>query len=164
MFQLVIAFLSTAAVSLILYYLVHKQYGTEFLNENDEEAVLDKKIKDDDWSPQNVLMSKWMSFGGGFYGVVAVLTYLVVEFREVVDFFTSQGSLLETVTSLGISDLVNLFVNSIMNFVVAISWPAYWLNKIEGHSVWVWFLVVYSGYLAGQFCAKNAINPYQEEH
>lgn len=165
MVQLIIAFISTALVSLLLHYFVFKQYGVDAIDENNkDDKILNKQIKEDNFSPQNVLMSKWMAFGGGFYGVVAVLTYIVVEFREVVDFFTSEGSLVETIVSLGIGDLVNLFINSIMNFVTAISWPAYWLNKTEGHSAWVWFLVVYSGYLTGQFFAKNAINPYEEGH
>lgn len=163
MFKLILAFFSTAAVSLILYYLVYKQYGTDSLDDDKENKALNKQMEHEDWSIQQVLMSKWMSFGGGFYGVIAVLTYVVVEFREIFDFLTSEGSLIDTITSIGVGDVVNLFVNSIMNFVTAIAWPAYWLNKVEGYSVWVWFVVVYSGFLAGQFCAKNAINPYQED-
>lgn len=163
MTQLIVAFVFTVLVSLLLHYFVLKQYGVDAIDDKSKgDKALNKKIKDDGFSLQNVLMSKWMSFGGGFYGVIAVLTYVVVEFRELVDFFTSEGSLIQTITQLGVGDVVNLFINSIMNFVTAIAWPAYWLNKIEGYSAWVWFLVVYSGYLTGQFIAKNAINPYHE--
>ncbi|MGJ8664692.1 MAG: hypothetical protein ACSHWU_13635, partial [Marinicella sp.] len=105
-----------------------KQQSAESLAviENKDKAGLKKlkqELKTEQWSWQNVVMSKWVTFGGGFYGVMAVLTYIVVEFREVVDFLTSEQSLMATLSAMEISDVVGFFVNSLMNFITAITWP-----------------------------------------
>ena len=100
-------------------------------------------------------MSKWVAFGGGFYGVMAVLTYLVVEFYEILDFLLGENGFWETVTNLGVSDVINFFINSIMNFITAIVWPVYWLKSIHGYAAWVWFVAVYLGYCLGQLLAQK---------
>ena len=72
------------------------------------------------------------------------------------------ATVMATLEAMGVGDVVNFFINSLMNFITAITWPVYWLNKTEGHSVWVWFVVVYLGYYCGQMLAKNTVNPYAE--
>lgn len=163
--KLILAFISTAAVSFLLFYVLMKQSKAESIAaiESKDKAGLKKmkaELKTERLSWQNIIMSKWVAFGGGFYGVMAVMTYVVVEFNEVVDLLTSEATLMATIAELGVGDLINFFINSIMNFVAAITWPVYWMNKVEGHSIWVWFLVVYAGYAVGQFLAKNSTNPY----
>ena len=148
-----------------MFYVVMKQRSSESLDviENKDKVGLKKmkaELKAEKFSWQNLVMSKWVAFGGGFYGVMAVLTYVVVEFREVADLMTSETSLMATIADLGISDLVAFFINSLMNFITAITWPVYWMSRVEGYSVWIWFVVVYSGYFTGQFLAKNLSNPY----
>lgn len=161
------AFLSIGLISFVLYFVLLKQRSNESLesmNKKDKAGLkkLKAELKTEKWSWQNLLMSKWISFGGGFYGVMAVLTYLWVELIEVVEFLTSEGSIAATLADLNVGDLINLFINSIMNFIVAITWPVYWMNKVEGQSIWLWFLVLYAGYVTGQFIAKNSINPHAE--
>ncbi len=166
--KLMLAFVSTGLVSFVLFYLLLKEKGSDSVAviENKDKAGM-KQIKQDmkkqKWSLQRVMMSKWVDFGGGFYGVMAVLTYVVVEFWEIVDFMTSEETVMATLSSLGVGDVVNFFINSLMNFITAITWPAYWIKKVEGHSVWVWFVVVYLGYVFGQYIAKNIINPYEQK-
>lgn len=162
--KLFMAFISTAAVSFVLFYVLMKQGSDESVAviESKDKAGLKKikhQLKVEKFSWHKLVMSKWVAFGGGFYGVMAVLTYLVVEFREVVDFLTSEESVLATIAALGFGDLISFFINSLMNFIAAIAWPVYWMNKVEGQSIWVWFLVVYAGYVSGQFMAKNISNP-----
>ncbi len=168
-FKLLLAFASTGLVSFVLFYLLLKEQDTDsvaVIENKDKEGMkqFKKDLKSKDWSVKRMMMSKWVDFGGGFYGVVAVLTYVVVEFREVVDFMTSEETVMATLAALGVGDVVNFFINSLMNFITAIAWPAYWINKVEGHSVWVWFVVVYLGYLTGQFFAKNVVNPYEQKN
>lgn len=168
LFKMLLAFVSCALISYLLFYLMLKQKNAASLAvvEKKDKAGLKKlkqELKSDRWSWQKVVMSKWVAFGGGFYGVMAVLTYVVVELREVVDFLTSENSIMATLSAMGISDIVSFFVNSIINFVTAIVWPVYWMNRVEGYSIWVWFVVVYCGYVVGQFMAKNMANPYQNK-
>ncbi len=161
-------FLGVATVSFVLFYLMLKQKNSNSVaiaesKDKGELKKLKQELKADKWSWQNVMMSKWVDFGGGFYGVMAVFTYLIVEFKEVVDLLTSEASMIDTISQLGVADLVGFFVNSLMNFITAIVWPAYWLNETAGLSVWVWFLIVYFAYACGQFLAKNLRNPYAKD-
>ena len=162
--KMFLAFASTAAVSYLMFFLMLRQKHEamhEAIENKDKNALKQAKkdIKDQPWSWHQIFLSKWMEFGGGFYGVVAVLTYLVVEGREVYDFLTSEETIMATLAALGIGDLVQFFINSLMNFITAITWPVYWMGKTSYFSTWIWFLVVYAGYVAGQFLAKNTRQP-----
>lgn len=92
---------------------------------------------------------KWLAFGGGFYGVVGLLTYALVEMAEVRDFILHLGGILELIKSISFDLVIQLFVGAIKNFVVAIAWPLYWLNEIQSERIWVWFIVAYGAYWAG---------------
>ena len=161
---LVLAFIVMTAISYLVFYFMLKQTNNESLAmiESKDKAGLKKLKKDlkhEKITMQNILMSKWVAFGGGFYGLMAVLTYVVVEFNEIVDFLTSESGVIATIAAMGVSDLVGFFINSIMNFVTAITWPVYWMRIVDGFAPWVWFLVVYLAYVFGQFIAKNIRNP-----
>ena len=105
----------------------------------------------------DLVHNKWLAFGGGFYGVVALITYVVVEFGELRDFFLGFESLAALLAGFGISMLVNLLVDAVMNFVVAIAWPAYWMSEVASSHIWIWFGVAYLGYWAG---VKGALQRY----
>lgn len=91
------------------------------------------------------LHSKWMKFGGGFYGVVALFTYALVELGEIRDFLLNFSDLFRA--SL-VSMIVQFFIESIKNFITAIAWPAYWLRRIDGDQ-WLWIVSAYAGYWLG---------------
>lgn len=97
----------------------------------------------------DLVHNKWMAFGGGFYGVVGVLTYLVVELGEIREFVTQFSGFGDLVSRISINLLVGLFIDSIMNFVVAIAWPVYWLGDFAGEYIWLWFVVAYGAYWTG---------------
>jgi len=106
----------------------------------------------------NPVHNKWLSFGGGFYGVVGLLTYAVVELGEIRDFITQFDGLLSLVSDITLEMFIGFFINSIMNFVVAIAWPAYWLSDIRSDYIWIWFLAAYAGYWAGIRFALHQAN------
>jgi hypothetical protein len=101
--------------------------------------------------------SKWLAFGGGFYGVVGLLTYGVVELKELRDFFLGFESLSALFAQFGLNMLIGLLVEALKNFIVAIAWPAYWLSDIRSDHIWIWFLVAYAAYWAG---AKLALRHF----
>ena len=45
--------------------------------------------------------------------------------------------------------VIDLVINSFMNFVVAISWPAYWLAEFDRGDIWILLIVSYAGYWVG---------------
>ena len=111
-----------------------------------------KKNKDADKEEKKALhplQKKWTKFGGGFYGIVAFFTYIVVEVIEIIDMIANFGGFFDFIKQLNFDVIIHMFVQALMNFVTAIAWPAYWLNRIDTDQVWVWFLMAYAGYWAG---------------
>lgn len=105
----------------------------------------------------NFLYKKWLKFGGGYYGIVALMTYALVEMKEVQTFFANFESISHFISTISFQMLVNLFIESIMNFVTAISWPAYWIGAIDSRHIWVWFIASYFGYYLGNLYAHHLI-------
>jgi hypothetical protein len=103
------------------------------------------------------LQKKWAKFGGGFYGIVAFFTYIVVETLEVINMITHLGGFIAFIKNFNPDVIVQLFVGALMNFLTAIAWPLYWLKRIETDQVWLWFVVAYAGYWAGLKLAQVLI-------
>jgi len=111
-----------------------------------------KSSLDDDDPPRpalNPVHNKWLSFGGGFYGVVALLTYVVIELGEVRDFISNLGGLFNLLANISVDLIVGFIVDSFTNFIKALAWPYFWIMEINSHHIWIWFLAAYSGYWAG---------------
>ncbi len=100
-------------------------------------------------------LGKWLRFGGGFYGLVALYTLLVI---EVVDVFHFLAGLADLVIDLRLGAVIGLaiefLINSIMNFVQAIGWPAYWLSG--SRDAWYLLFAAYAGYWLGIKAAQHA--------
>ncbi|QFU75296.1 hypothetical protein EY643_06320 [Halioglobus maricola] len=101
------------------------------------------------------VMERWFRFGGGFYGVVALYTWLYIEFDDVVNFLQGLANIVFDFSPSGLFQLIlELFIESIMNFVWAIAWPAYWLS--ESRDAWMMLFVGYAGYWLGIKAAAYA--------
>lgn len=87
-----------------------------------------------------------MRFGGGFYGMVAMYTLIRLELVDVAIFLASLSDL---ILNLDLSVIVRLFVESVMDFVAAITWPIYWLENSGSSRLWLWLIVAYGGYWSG---------------
>lgn len=108
------------------------------------------------------LQKKWMKFGGGFYGVVAFFTYIVIEVREVIDTIAHLGGFFDFLASLDLSLIIQMFVQALLNFVSAMIWPAYWMQRIQTQHVWVWFGLAYAGYWGGLKLAQLMVRRRQQ--
>jgi len=97
----------------------------------------------------DLIHTKWLRFGGGFYGVVALITYAVVELGDLWAFAMRFESFWMLIANFGLNTLIGLLVNALQNFIVAIAWPAWWLSNISSQYVWFWFVAAYAGYWAG---------------
>lgn len=109
--------------------------------------------------PFDLVQNKWLKFGGGFYGVVGLLTYAVVELRDLWAFAMSFESIWMLIAQFGLDTLINLLVEALRNFIVAIAWPAYWLSSIQTQHPWLWFVLAYAGYWGG---ARLALHRYAQ--
>ena len=90
-----------------------------------------------------MLHKKWLHFGGGFYGVLVFITYIHIEFYQLIDFIKSFTSIQDFIDSIGLSMLINFFIEAIMNLVSAFLWFVYWYKYLPIGSFWVWLVVVF---------------------
>lgn len=154
-------FLAGIPVALFSYYLVKLTCGNTELEANNATELKKelKKIKakgnTDDSLWVKFLRGKFLQFGGGFYGILTLMTYLHVEFNQFVGFFKTFTSVSDFFDSVGLSMLINFFIEAIMNLVTAFTWPIYWLNILPIDSVWLWFLVAF---LSHWFATKYALS------
>ena len=103
------------------------------------------------------LQKKWAKFGGGFYGIVAFFTYLVIEVIEIITTIANLGGFIDFLKQLDFGLIIEMFVAAIMNFVNAMIWPVYWMKRVETNQVWIWFAMAYAGYWFGLKLAQRLI-------
>lgn len=126
---------------------------------NDKKNRKNDKTSDKEPTPAgDLLHNKWVAFGGGFYGLVGLLTYARVELGEIRDFLLQFEGIGAFISDISLEMLIGLFIEGIMNFVIAIAWPAYWISEIRSDRVWIWFLVAYGAYWAGARLALQRKN------
>lgn len=141
-------------IGIVAYLLVWWALRNGYLNETGSVREIEKEVKRLAKDKEAKLKSdpvhkKWLSMGGGFYGVVAVLTWLFVELREILDFITSFDGISGLVDSFSFNMLIGLFIEAIKNTFLALAWPVYWLTGIPGEYIWAWFFIAYAGYWIG---------------
>ncbi len=134
------------------------------LQDSDDSKSLKSQIKamsksksDAESKPQGLVEKKWAKFGGGFYGVAAFLTYLVVEVTEALEAIANVGGLASFLGQLDIGVIINALVESLTNFITAMVWPAYWMDRIDTQMTWLWFVVAYLGYWLGIKAAHQLV-------
>ena len=110
-----------------------------------------KKKKHRDIAPKklNPVHNKWLKFGGGFYGVVALMTFVVIEAGEVFSFLGAFWENIARLADFSFDFVIRFFINSMMNLAMALGWPWYWMNNIDMQHAWIWFLAAYGGYWLG---------------
>lgn len=134
----------------LIWWALKNKHLESVVNMKELEQEVKRQTKDKEVKKKaGRVHKKWLAFGGGFYGVVGLLTYLVVELGEIRDFFLQFEGISAFISGISINMVVGLIIDAVMNFVIAIAWPAYWLSEIRGGHAWVWFAVAYGGYWAG---------------
>ncbi|MBA6258052.1 MULTISPECIES: hypothetical protein [unclassified Colwellia] len=100
------------------------------------------------------LHSKWVTFGGGFYGLIALLTFLIIELTQVVNFLFSITGWQDIVALFSFDTLIVMIIDSITNMVQAIIWFTYWSDKFDTENFIVWIFIAYISY---RFSEKYAM-------
>ena len=118
-----------------------------------KQAKKDKKEKKAN-ANMHPILKKWGDFGGGFYGIVGLFTYIVIEIRELIDMVIEFGGFIDFLKQLDFGLIIDVLVSALTNFIAAIVWPAYWLERIDTDQTWIWFVVAYAGYWAGMRAAQ----------
>ena len=115
----------------------------------------DKKLIFHKRAGGDLFYGKAMTFGGGFYGTMALLTYILIEIAEIWQFLGVVFSPSEWENKLGIGLLIEFFINSIMNLVAAFIWFITLPNRIDMENGWIWLGAAYLGYEVGTRVANH---------
>jgi len=108
------------------------------------------------------LHSKWVTFGGGFYGLIALLTFIIIELTQVVNFLFSITGWQDIISLFSFDTLIAMIIDSITNMIQAVIWFSYWPNKFNTENFIVWILIAYICYrLAAKYAMRYTI--YQRE-
>ncbi|MBE9548330.1 MAG: hypothetical protein IMF09_02900 [Proteobacteria bacterium] len=111
---------------------------------NSSKAKVPVSIKSSD-----IIHDKWIKFGGGFYGIAALFTWLVIEVTDIVEMIMNFGGFFKFLQNLNIGLIVHILIEGLTNFIAAIIWPVYWLKRIDTTQTWLWFIAAYAGYWLG---------------
>lgn len=120
-----------------------------------------KKNKKEDKPDLHPVQKKWAKFGGGFYGIVAFFTYVVVEVTEIITMVINFGGFFGFLKQLDLGVIINMLIEALTNFITAMVWPVYWMDRIETDQTWVWFVVAYAGYWLGLKLAQVLVQRHQ---
>ncbi len=150
-----LAGLPTAVVAFVMVFYAIKR-GYIDIDESVESLKKRKKQakKDDTEFEVNPVHQKWLYFGGGYYGLMALATYAHVELIEIVDFFGNYTSFSHFIDQLTFNALIHLIVESFMNIIPAFTWFLYWPKIIVMDTGWYWLLASYGGYQTGGSAAR----------
>ena len=148
--------LPVAALSWLLFYRLY--HRGELARDADRRSIrthlkqLRKASKNGDKAHEHHLHSKWMKFGGGFYGVAALWTLLVIETSGVVDVIVHPSSIEKMFEGGILKFLIDWAIGQGATFVQAITWFNWWSGDKQSSAVW--FLVAMGGYVAGLELAR----------
>jgi hypothetical protein len=101
----------------------------------------------------DLVQTKWMQFGGGFYGCAALWTFLIIELNELIDLFSNFPGFSTLFENGLISLVVSLLLNQLSNFIAAMIWFSYWTDG--GVAIAIWMVTAYLAYLSGMTAARQ---------
>lgn len=117
----------------------------------------EKKKNDKKHVSDNRVLDKWLYFGGGFYGLMAFITYFYIEIGEILAFLGKLAAmkLSELWSQVSFDLLVDLFIEAIQNLIDAFVWFNYWDGEIIMKNGWYWLVAAYLGYILGAQLAQR---------
>ncbi|MEE4245658.1 MAG: hypothetical protein V2I33_09620 [Kangiellaceae bacterium] len=134
-------------IAAISYFFLQWAEGQGFIFEKKER----KQDKKDNQTKYNPVLEKWSTFGGGYYGIMALITYVHVEIMDLYNAFSKFESIQQMLDALTFNFLIGLIMEALYNFITAIIWFTYWDEVLPISHGWYWLLASYAGfYLAEQ--------------
>ena len=95
--------------------------------------------------------NKWLRFGGGFYGLAALWTFIVIELQELWYVITNIGQVIDSLSAGFVIVAISFVKNQAMNLAQAFSWVVGWGNS--GFSL-IYFFSAYIGFYLGMKVAQ----------
>ena len=146
----------------VLGYFLHYHAFKHGLADDNDKVKTDALKKgpdgeEKDYKTGNGFLDKWLDFGGGYYGIIAFIHLIFIEFNEVKEFVLGWTGLDEFLQELSFNTLVNIIIEQIMNFVYAISWPAQYFNKFNLMQIAIFIALTYVFYTLSRKLARSRL-------
>ena len=134
---------------------LHRQYKKHSKAARKSKGDKETGLKDEDRplfhkrAVGDLFHNKITFFGGGFYGTMAVLTYILIEAVEIWQFLVGLADPSTWINEIGLDLFIEFLVNSIINLVAALVWFNTLPEYIIINNGFIWLGATYLGYLAG---------------
>jgi len=139
---------------LLVFWAIKHNYISTEKGETDLKQFKKTVKQNKDKHKVNPIHKKWLFFGGGFYGLMAFITYVHIEFFEIVDFFAQYTTFANFIDQITVSAVIQLIIESFLNLIPAFIWFLYWPKHIAMLNGFYWLIAAYLGYQAGTKCAQ----------
>lgn len=149
-------------VFLVTWYLLRRLYRSGKLEQGVDFETLKtrlKGIKKEQESSDDFLHRNWMKFGGGFYGITAVATLILIELADLLNFISNFPGIAALIEKGPVSLFADFIVNQIENFFTSILWFAHWGD--DGSGVLIWAISAYACYYLGVRAAERSLEEWQ---
>ncbi len=145
-------------VGAMSWFLVRRMYQSGRISRDADfntvkSNVRDVKKESKGQTDGDFIQTKWMKFGGGFYGITALTTLILIEIGEGASFVANFPGNVSLENGL-IAFIISVLLNQFQNFISAFLWFGYWAD--EGRSIFVWVGVPYIAYLLGMYAAGKS--------
>ena len=100
--------------------------------------------------------SRWGWFGGGFYGLAGLWSFLVIEIGDLINFLSAGNYFAGLETGI-VNFIISFLINQLANSIQALLWFSYWPGP--GQSMLIWIAVGYLGYWIGIEMARRQLTP-----
>jgi uncharacterized membrane protein len=149
-YPLIFAAVPLFALSFLLVFWAIKHEYISIEGKETDLKQFKKTIKQNQEQPKvNLIHKKWLFFGGGFYGLMAFITYIHVEVLEVADFIASYTTFAHFIEQITLGALIELIIQSFLNLIPAFTWFLYWPKQIDMLNGFYWLIAAYVGYQVG---------------
>ncbi|WMS88283.1 hypothetical protein [Pleionea litopenaei] len=146
----------------LLYWAKQKGYRVRYRNDKKSEFE-EHKPETKRLSAEGIVLNKWLTFGGGYYGMMALLTYLHVEVSDIIGAFANFESIQHFIDQISIGFFIGLIVEAFKNIIVAFLWFQYWGDILPINNGWVWLAATYGAFMIAEELIPQALLPKSEE-
>jgi hypothetical protein len=101
------------------------------------------------------VIDKWLTFGGGYYGTVALLKLTLSEVIQTYEFLSNWEEVLAYFANFDFGTIVSFFINQLKTFIAAIIWPTDYFGEYDLVELAILFALTYGAYKWAQILASD---------
>jgi len=103
-------------------------------------------------------IDKWLVFGGGYYGTVALVKLTLSEVKQTYEFLSDWEGVIAYFSNFDFGTVVSFFINQLKTFISAIIWPTGYFGEYSLVQLVILFALTYGAYRWAHNQAKDHQN------